>query len=396
MNRKRLFRCFALMAGLVVLPAAGVLAGDGSTGAAALATDVSSVHRSDADGAVLPAGVTPTWWARAQAAIRQLQPTNQDLAARFNPRPSWKAEGNQVDAYFGLSVGTAGDVNGDGYDDVIVGAPYYSNGQSGEGRAFVYHGSATGLSKTPDWTAESDQAGAYFGVSVTTAGDVNGDGYDDIIVGAPYYSNGQSGEGRAFVYHGSATGLSTTPDWTAEGNQEGADFGYSVATAGDVNGDGYDDVVVGADVYSNDQVCEGRAFAYHGSATGLSTTPDWTAGSDQEFASFGVSLGRAGDVNGDGYDDVIIGASGDSNGQVYEGRAFVYLGSSPGLDTTPRWTPESDQESAYFGNSVGTAGDVNGDGYDDVIGGAPYYDHGQSDEGVAVVFRGRATMPKPR
>jgi hypothetical protein len=77
-------------------------------------------------------------------------------------------------------------VNGDGYADVIVGAPYYDNGETDEGRAYVYHGSSSGLSATANWTAESNQASAYFGYSVSTAGDVNGDGYADVIVGAFY------------------------------------------------------------------------------------------------------------------------------------------------------------------------------------------------------------------
>ena len=166
-------------------------------------------------------------------------------------------------------MATAGDVNGDGYADVIVGAPNYDNGQTDEGRAFVYYGSASGLSTTANWTAESNQASAYFGYSVATAGDVNGDGYADVIVGAPNYDNGQTDEGRAFVYHGSASGLSATANWTAESNQASAYFGYSVATAGDVNGDGYADVIVGAPNYDNGQTDEGRAFVYHGSASGL-------------------------------------------------------------------------------------------------------------------------------
>ena len=116
-------------------------------------------------------------------------------------------------------MATAGDVNGDGYADVIVGAPFYDNGQTDEGRAFVYHGSAGGLSGSAAWTAESDQAGASFGLSVATAGDVNGDGYADVIVGAPTTTNGQTNEGRAYVYHGSAGGLSGSAAWTAESNQ---------------------------------------------------------------------------------------------------------------------------------------------------------------------------------
>ena len=301
----------------------------------------------------------------------------------------WRAEANQAFADFGWSVGAAGDVNGDGYDDVIVGAWAYDNGQTDEGRAFVFEGSATGLSTTPNWTAESNQASALFGYSVGTAGDVNGDGYDDVVIGAEQYSNGQSYEGRALVYHGSAVGLSSVPNWTAESDQTDAYFGASVRTAGDVNGDGYDDVVVGAPSYTNGQSNEGRAFVYHGSATGLSTTPDWTAESNEVGANFGNSVGTAGDVNSDRYIDVIVGAYHYQNGQNAEGGAFVYHGSPAGLSTSPNWTAESNQAFAFFGASVGTAGDVNGDGYSDVIVGAPYYDHGQTDEGAAFAYRGR-------
>ena len=123
------------------------------------------------------------------------------------PTAAWTAESDQANAWLGWSAGTAGDVNGDGYADVIVGAPYYDNGQTDEGRAYVYHGSAAGLSTSAAWTAESDQAGARFGWWVGTAGDVNGDGYADVIVGARTYDNGQIDEGRVFVYHGGAAGL---------------------------------------------------------------------------------------------------------------------------------------------------------------------------------------------
>ena len=98
----------------------------------------------------------------------------------------WAGEGKQEDAYFGFSVSTAGDVNGDGYSDIIVGAPYYDNGESNEGKAFVYHGNSSG-NPALNWTAEPNQVSAYFGSSVSTAGDVNGDGYSDVIVGAYVY-----------------------------------------------------------------------------------------------------------------------------------------------------------------------------------------------------------------
>jgi hypothetical protein len=205
--------------------------------------------------------------------------------------PGWTAEGNQAGAWFGWSVGTAGDVNGDGYADVIVGARGYDSWESGEGRAFVYHGSATGLSAAAGWTAEGDQGDAQFGWSVGTAGDVNGDGYAEVIVGAWLYDNGEINEGRAFVYHGSSTGLTAgSADWTAEGDQADAWFGNSVGMAGDVNGDGNADVIVGAYLYDNGESMEGRAFVYHGSASSATPIPNLTPWSMIAMAGVLVTL----------------------------------------------------------------------------------------------------------
>jgi len=310
--------------------------------------------------------------------------------AGARPRASayWTAEPNQAFAYFGISVASAGDVNGDGFEDVIVGSDGYDNGPNSQGRAFVFHGSAEGLSTKPNWMAEFDQEFDSYRASVASAGDVNGDGYGDVIFGVSGYSNGQFAEGRARVYQGSPSGLSSAPDWTTESNQAGAFFGRSVASAGDVNGDGYDDVIVGADGYDGGLEDEGKVFVFHGSAAGLSRTPNWAAESNQLFAYFGPAVASAGDVNRDGYDDVIVGAlfyySAD------EGKAFVFHGSAGGLSHAPNWKAESNQENAYFGGSVASAGDVNGDGYDDVVVGADSYDSGQIDEGKAFVFHGSA------
>src|SRR5262245_1217833 len=239
----------------------------------------------------------------------------------------------------------------------------------------------------PDWKVESDQAGAQFG-TVSSAGDVNGDGYDDVIVGAATFENGEPNEGAAFVYLGSASGLMTTPSWTAEGNQAGARFGYPVAGAGDVNGDGFDDVIVGAQQYDNGETDEGGAFVFMGSSTGLSSSPIWVTEGNQADAWYGHWVASAGDVNGDSYGDVIVGAPKFTNGEAAEGRAYVYLGSSTGLAATPVWTAESDQAGAWFGECVASAGDVDDDGFSEIIVGSSFFDGGESNEGRAFLYMG--------
>jgi hypothetical protein len=303
----------------------------------------------------------------------------------------WVAESGQPYAQFGLSVASAGDVNGDGFADVIVGSPFYSNGEQREGAAFVYYGSATGLSFEENWSVESNRANAEFGTSVASAGDVNNDGFDDVIIGAYRFSNGETYEGKAFLYLGSASGLSATPAWSSESNQTFAFFGYAVSGAGDVNGDGYGDVLVGATWYDKGQTNEGRVSVYLGTAAGLSVNPVVTLESDIEGAEFGASVSSAGDVNEDGYDDIIIGAAKYGNGQIEEGRAYVFLGNNSGVTTTPNWTFESNQSDTHLGSCVSGAGDVNGDGYDDILVGAPRFDHGEANEGRAYVFHGSST-----
>jgi len=306
--------------------------------------------------------------------------------------PYWTKEANQAVAEFGYSVASAGDVNGDGFSDIIIGAPYFDNGEADEGRAFVFLADPLGdFNPAIIWTAEPNQAGAWFGASVASAGDVNGDGLSDVLVGAPSYDNGQTDEGRIYVYYATDEGLPATPSWTAESNQGNSRFGSAAAWAGDVNGDGYSDVIVGAQWYDNGQVNEGRVFVYVGSAAGLSATPAWIAESNQADAWFGYAVGTAGDVNRDGYSDVIVGSAKEDGGQVDEGRAHVFLGSAAGLAAAPAWSAGANQTNAWYGFSVGTSGDVNGDGYSDIVVGAPYYDGGSTDEGRALLYFGSAS-----
>jgi hypothetical protein len=155
-------------------------------------------------------------------------------------------------------------VNGDGRSDIIIGTPGWNGTYENEGKAEVYHSSGNSIYLSPSWTKVSNQLSANFGYSVAFAGDVNGDGYADIIVGSYLWHDGETGEGGAWVYHGSSTGVISAPKWYGQGDQTSAHYGSSVAGAGDTNGDGYAEVVVGAPWYEVSHDQEGRAFVYYG------------------------------------------------------------------------------------------------------------------------------------
>ena len=263
------------------------------------------------------------------------------VSLRLAATPSWVAEGGVAEANFGHSLDSAGDVNGDGFSDALVGAPGWYDlfpNQNIEGAAFVYLGSEAGLGASAAWIAEGEQAGARLGYAVARAGDVNGDGYSDVVVGADQYNS----DGGAFAFHGSASGLGATPAWSVDSVGFGAYFGAGVASAGDVDGDGFGDVIVGAPFYSGGQNFEGSAWLYHGSPTGLSTVYDWAQQSNIQGAEYGRAVAGAGDLNGDGFGDVVIGAA-LANATSAGGRAYMYFGNEgDGLDHAVRQRRASD------------------------------------------------------
>ena len=285
----------------------------------------------------------------------------------LNSASYWTVVGGQYNAQLGRSVAGGGDLNGDGFDDIAAGAQYFDNGQTDEGAVFVHHGSPDGLSVLPDLMLESDQANAMYGASVAIPGDVNGDGYDDLLVGAPYYNDSPVNEGTAFLYYGSATGVGSAANWTFDTQQ--ASSYARVYSVGDVNSDGFADFAVTSTLYDDGQTDEGRVFLFHGSATGPGTLPNWEFSPNDDYSYTDVAA-SAGDVNSDGYGDVIIGAHGFGyieNNLTGNGAAYLFFGSAAGLGPTHVWTEACVTQGSSYGSTVCGVGDANGDGQDDVL-----------------------------
>ena len=291
---------------------------------------------------------------------------------------------------FGISVSSAGDVNHDGYDDIIVGADANDEAGNCAGKVYIFFGGSS-MDSIPDLQILG-RPGELFGVSVLGAGDVNHDGFDDVIIGAHFNSELANRAGRAAIYFGGSP-MDTIADVVMYGENALDYFGISVSSAGDVNHDGYDDAIVGAYKYDSPSMDNvGKVYIFFGGES-MDNLPDVTITGTNDGERFGHSVSSAGNVNNDLYDDVIVGAySYDEGIDINLGRAYVFYGGNP-MDTVADVVMTGGMNNEYFGWSVSDAGNVNNDDYDDVIVGAYGYKYGDStDAGKIYLFYGGSPM----
>ena len=303
----------------------------------------------------------------------------------------WWAEGAQSGAGLGGTTRGAGDVDGDGLDDVIVGSPFFSDGEIGEGAVSLYLGADGGLAASPSWSAQGGEAGAALGWAADGAGDLDGDGFGDLVVAAPGADGGSTDEGAVQVWFGGPSGPAGSPDWTWTAGESDAMAGQAVAGAGDLDGDGFGDLAVGVPLQGASD--DGSIAIFYGSAAGLASTPDLAIPGSQASGGWGGTLAAAGDVNADGYGDLLVGAEGWTGSVSDEGGIFVFYGGSSGLASAAAWGAVGGQTDSSFGSSVAGLGDVDGDGYAALAAGSPGWDGGVAGAGRGRVWYGAASLP---
>jgi len=260
---------------------------------------------------------------------------------------------------FGSAVASAGDVDGDGRNDVIVGAPGASpNGMTSAGSVYVYSGITGALILQLDGSASGDA----FGTAVASAGDLNADGISELLIGAPLASPaGLAAAGSVWVVDGATATTLFQYDGTATGDH----LGQSVASLADTDGDSINEFLIGAPHADPSGLNDaGTAWLYSG-ATGLQIYA-YDGAADGDW--LGHCVAPSGDVNADGMPDFVLGAHGASpGGKTRAGSVYAYSG----LDGTLIHQLDGVESGDYFGFSVSSAGDVNDDGWDDILVGAP-------------------------
>jgi len=292
--------------------------------------------------------------------------------------PDLYLTGQALGDRFGYVLAGAGDLNFDGHADLVVGAYQNDAGGSNAGRAYVYFGGPA-LDDVPDLVLTGATAGEQFGISVDGAGDVNGDGRADLIVGARFNAATGFESGRGYVYFG-GPGVDATPDVIVPGHGGGERFGFTVARGGDLNDDGVDDFLVGAYHNPTSAPQAGRCYVYFG-GPGVDGTADQILEGEGNIAHFSDGV-ASGDVNDDGHSDVLVGASQYAG---TAGRAYVYFG-GPAFDQTADITLDSPGSGAWFGRSVSGGADLNNDGHGDFLVGAP--ELGFGGKGSVLVYHG--------
>jgi hypothetical protein len=285
---------------------------------------------------------------------------------RATPVTALVLEGLTPGEEFGSSLAGIGDVNADGLADLLVGAPANESAGVQSGRAYVFLG--THLAGTmPDLVLDPASTNERFGSALAGGGDLNGDGHPDFVVGAPADGPGSSAPGSVYVYFGGPA-IDAQPDLVINGSQPGESFGAAVAIVPDFNGDGFDDLLVGAPTHSGSGVDSGRAYLFLGGAQ-FEPTFDLMLSGEAPQDRFGASLAAIGDADGDGFGDFLIGAPGNSAMGVASGRAYLFLGAMR-FEESPPIVLSGARPGDAFGTVVSGGADLNADGFADFAVGA--------------------------